>query len=189
MTSKRKTNIIVAFLFSILIPAIGYYYLGALYAILFLSGYLGGFIIWLFVPSRASWSVLKAPFWLTLLAFLFLHKVEENRMKFFEVVSEKITGGSVPELSVGLVIGLLILPIGAWLIIPLLIKRGSELGYYSIWTLFASMGITELAHFFLPFFTSELYGYFPGMASVVILAPLAWWGIWRLSGKKIHGSQ
>ena len=101
-------------------------------------------------------------------------------MKFFEVVSEQITGGTVPELTVGLIIGLLILPIGAWLIIPLLLKQKHELGYYSLWTLFASMGITELAHFFLPFLTNEPYGYFPGMASVLVIAPLAWWGMWRL---------
>ena len=182
-----KTNIstiILALLFTLLIPAIGYYYLGVLYATLFLIGYLGGFVIWLLVPSKASWTLLKVPFWLTLLAFLFLHKVEENRLKFFEVVSEKITGGTVPEFTVGLVIGLLILPIGAWLIIPLLVKRGYELGYYLIWTLFVSMGITELAHFFLPFLTNEPYGYFPGMISVFILAPLAWWGIWRLLHKR-----
>ena len=180
---KGRTNIIIAVLFSLLIPAFGYYYLGALYAILFLIGYMGGLIFWLLVPSKTPWTLLKLPFWLTMLAFLFLHKVEENRMEFFEVVSEKITGGTVPEFSVGLVIGLLILPIGAWLIIPFLLKRKHELGYYFIWTLFASMGITELAHFFLPFLTNEPYGYFPGMASVIILAPIAWWGMWRLFRK------
>jgi hypothetical protein len=49
------------------------------------------------------------------------------------------------------------------------------------WTFFTSMGITELAHFLLPLLTTEPYGYFPGMASVVVLAPLAWWGMWRLA--------
>lgn len=177
---KGLTNIVVAFLFSLLIPAFGYYYLGILYASIFLIGYLGGFALWLLFPSRTSWASLKAPYWLTLLAFLLLHKVEENRMKFFEVVSEKITGGTVPDFSIGLVIGLLILPIGGWLIVPVLVKRGHELGYYAIWTLFASMGISELAHYVFPFFTNEPYGYFPGMLSVIVLAPLAWWGIYRL---------
>lgn len=185
-TKKASAVIIIAFLFSLLIPAIGYYYLGILYAALFFIGYIGGFMCWLLFPSRTAWSALKTPYWLTLFAFLFLHKVEENRMKFFEVVSEKITGGTVPEFSAGLVIGLLILPIGAWLAIPLLIKRGQELGYYAIWTLFVSMGITELAHFFLPFLTDEPYSYFPGMASVLVLAPTAWWGMWRLSGRQIN---
>lgn len=182
-TQKGLISIITGFLFSFLIPAIGFYYLGLLYAILFLIGYLGGFILWILLPSRASWASLKIPYWLTLLAFLLLHKVEENRMKFFEVVSEKITGGTVPEFSVGLVIGLLVLPIGAWLVIPLLLKRGHELGYYAIWMLFVSMGVTELAHYVLPFMTNEPYGYFPGMLSVIVLAPLAWWGMYRLFKK------
>lgn len=177
---KKPVAILIALIFSFLIPAFGYYYLGILYATLFLIGYLGGFFLWIFIPSKTTWATIKVPYWLTLLAFLFLHKVEENRMKFFEVVSEKITGGTVPEFSAGLVIGLLILPIGAWLLVPPLLKSRNELGYYSFWTLFASMGITELTHFFLPFLTNEPYGYFPGMASVAILAPLAWWGMWRL---------
>ena len=187
-TKKRPTTIIIALIFSLLIPAIGYYYLGILYAVLFLIGYMVGFILWLLIPLHTPWTSLKVPYWLTLLAFLFLHKVEENRMKFFEVVSEKITGGTVPEFSFGLVIGMLILPIGAWLMIPLLIKRGQELGYYAIWTFFVSMGITELAHFFLPFLTEDPYSYFPGMASVVVLAPLAWWGLYRLIRKDYKGA-
>ena len=187
-TTKGTKTIIIAILFSLLVPAIGYYYLEVLYATLFLIGYMGGFIFWLIVPSKAAWKSLSFPYWLTILAFLFLHKVEENRMKFFEVVSDKITGGTVPEFTVGLVIGLLLLPIGAWLVIPFLVKRGHELGYYSIWTLFASMGITELAHFFLPFLTNEPYGYFPGMASVIVLAPLAWWGMWRLLRKRLDAN-
>lgn len=179
---KGSVNILIAFLFSLLIPAFGYFFLGPLYAAIFLVGYLGGFILWILFPSNALWTSLKAPYWLTLLAFLLLHKVEENRMAFFEVVSEKITGGMVPGLSAGLVVGLVVLPIGAWLVVPTLIKRGHELGYYSLWTLFISMGIAELAHFVFPFLTDESYGYFPGMLSVVILAPLAWWGIYRLVG-------
>ena len=188
INQKGPATVIIAFIFSLLIPAIGFYYLGLLYAMLFLIGYMGGFLLWLLVSSHTPWTSLKKPYWLTILAFLFLHKVEENRMKFFEVVSEKITGGTVPEYSVGLIIGMLILPIGAWLIAPWLIKRGQELGYFAIWTLFVSMGITELAHFFLPFMIHEPYGYFPGMASVIVLAPLAWWGLYKLSRKDNKGA-
>ncbi|MBK1439872.1 hypothetical protein JHJ32_07750 [Parapedobacter sp. ISTM3] len=179
---KNPVNILIALLFSLLIPAFGYHFLGLLYAVVFLVGYLGGFILWVLFPSNASWASLKVPYWLTLIAFLLLHKVEENRMAFFEVVSEKITGGTVPGLSAGLIVGLAVLPIGAWLAVPSLIKRGQELGYYSAWTLFVSMGVAELAHFVFPFLTQEPYGYFPGMFSVVVLAPLAWWGIARLIG-------
>lgn len=84
-------------------------------------------------------------------------------------------------MSVGVAIGLLVIPVGAWLAIPLLLRRGYELGRYLAWTFFASMGLTELAHFLTPVLANEPYGYFPGMASVVILAPLACWGMWRLS--------
>lgn len=180
---NKKSTIIFALLFSFVIPAIGYIYLGWLIAFLFLIGYFGGFVVWLIAPQNASWSSIKIPFLYTLIAFLLLHKVEENRFKFFEVVSGKITGIPVPEVTVALIIGLLVLPVGAWIATPFLMKRGHTIGYYLAWTFFVSMGITELAHFLLPFLTKEPYGYFPGMASVVVLAPLAWWGMWRLSRK------
>lgn len=46
---------------------------------------------------------------------------------------------------------------------------------------FASMEITELGQFVFPFFTQEPYGYFPGMLSVFLLAPMAWYSMWSLS--------
>lgn len=62
----------------------------------------------------------------------------------------------------------------------MLIKRHFEFGRFLAWTFFASMGITELTHFAMPVLANEPYGYFPGMLSVFILAPLAWWGMARL---------
>lgn len=180
--SNQKTTIL-ALLFSLVIPVFGYVYLGSLVAFLFLLGYLGGFILWLLIPTKVSFTRIQIPYWTTLLAFLLLHKTEERVADFFRVLSDKITGIPVPEVTPLLVIGLLVLPIGSWLATPVLIKRGYDFGYYLAWTFFVSMGITELAHFVLPFFTGEPYGYFPGMASVFLLAPLAWWGMWRLSQK------
>lgn len=113
-----------------------------------------------------------------------LHKVEENRTAFFEVVSDKITGQPAPEVSIGLMLSLLVVPVGAWLAVPPLVKRGYSFGYFLAWTFFASMGITELAHFILPLLTDEPYDYFPGMASVFVLASLAWWGMRRLANGK-----
>lgn len=179
----NPSTIISALFFSLIIPVIGYIYLGWLVALLFFIGYFSGFVFWLIVPQKALWSSIKIPYLCTLAAFLLLHKVEEKRYKFFEVLSDKITDVPVPEVAPLLVIGLLILPVGAWIAIPFLIKRGFGFGYYLAWTLFTSMGITELAHFVFPFLTNEPYGYFPGMASVVLLAPLAWWGMYRLSRK------
>jgi hypothetical protein len=179
--SKRSIVVISALIFSLAIPFFGYLYTGTLIASIFLIGYLAGFLLWLFVSNKASWPSIRIPYWSTLLVFLLLHKVEENRMGFFEVVGEKITGIPVPEITPFLVLTLLILPIGAWLLVPYLVRRGYEFGYYLAWTFFASTGIIELAHYVLfPFLTGEPYGYFPGMYTALPLAAFGWWGMWRL---------
>jgi len=79
-----------ALLFSLAIPTLGYVYLGSLVAFLFLLGYLGGFLLWMLIPAKTPYASLRIPYWSTLLAFLFLHKVEENVTTFFEVLSNKI---------------------------------------------------------------------------------------------------
>lgn len=43
------------------------------------------------------------------------------------------------------------------------------------------MGIAELVQFIFPFLAPGRTEYFPGMASVLLLAFAAWAGIWRLS--------
>lgn len=68
----------------------------------------------------------------------------------------------------------------AWLLIPWLVSRQIEFGYFLVWSFFVSMGVTEHAHFVFPFLADEPPEYFPGMASVVVLAPVAWWGMRRL---------
>lgn len=178
--TRRPTHIACAFAFSLVIPAFGLFYLGPLVAGLFLVGYLGGFAGWIIFRGEASWASLRWPYWITFAIYLFLHKVEENRMKFFEVLGEKITGIPVPEISPIMIFGLLILPLTAWLAIPWLVKRKHPLGTFLAWTFFVSFGIVESAHFIFPLLTGEPYGYFPGMASAAILAPAGWWGISRL---------
>lgn len=179
---KIQTSAIAfALLFSLAIPIFGYIYTGWSIALLFLIGYFTGLWLWLVIPAKVSFATIKAPYWVTLIVFLFLHKVEENRMKFFEVVGEKITGVPVPEVTPLLVITLLILPIGGWLLIPYLVKRGYDFGYYLAWTFFASTGIIELAHFIFPLLTNEPYGYFPGMITALPLAAAGWWGMYQLS--------
>lgn len=178
---KQPSIIILALLFSLIIPAFGYFYTGWLIALLFLIGYLTGFFLWLLSSVKVPFKTIKAPYWITFLVFIFLHKVEENRMKFFEVVGDKITGVPVPEVTPLLVISLLILPIGAWLIVPYLVKRGYDFGYYLAWTFFTSTGIIELAHFIFPLLTNEPYGYFPGMITALPLAAAGWWGMYKLT--------
>lgn len=180
MHGKQLILVASALAFSLFVPLLGYLYLGFFYAVIFLTGYFGGFILWMSVPNNVPWRFIRLPYWLTLMAFLLLHKVEENRMQFFEAVSGRITGTPLPEFSPGLIVALLIIPVGAWLAVPFLIKRDYDIGRFLAWTFFASMGITELAHFLMPIFAGETYGYFPGMISATVLAPLAWWGMWRL---------
>lgn len=180
---KNPKVILFAFLFSLVIPIFGYIYTGWLIALLFLIGYFAGFFLWLRFPKKVSFAAIKVPYWSTLLVFLLLHKVEENQMRFFEVVGEKITGVPVPEVSPLLVLTLLILPIGSWLLVPYFMRRGYDFGYYLAWTFFASTGIIELAHFIFPLLTNEPYGYFPGMFTALPLAALGWWGMWRLARK------
>lgn len=180
---KQLSTIIFALLFSLTIPVFGYIYTGTLIASLFLVGYMAGFFLWLVVPHKTPWASIRVPYLATLLVFIFLHKVEENITKFFEVVGDKLTGVSVPEVTPFLVLSLLVLPIGAWLLVPYLVKRGHDFGYYLAWTLFTSTGIIELAHFIFPVLTNNPYGYFPGMLTALPLAAVGWWGMWRLVKK------
>lgn len=170
-----------AFIFTTAILALGYFAFGFWTAFIFTFGFLGGFLIWVFTSRQVPFQQFKVTYWLTLVLFV-LHRVEEKAMGFFAKLAA-ITGVTTPEITSAPVILLVLASVGAWLAIPILVKRNYAFGYYLAWTFFASMGITELAHFVFPFFTKEPYGYFPGMASVVVLAPAAWWGMYRLLQK------
>jgi len=177
---KSPQTIFVALLLTLVALFLGYILLGMLTMFLFAFGFLGGFILWLLIPTKVSFSSIKVPYFLALALFVG-HKLEERYLDFFPALA-KITGVPVPD-SDSLLVYLLLATAGAWLLIPFLVGRRSQFGYYLAWTFFTSMGITELAHYFLPFFTGNPYGYFPGMVSVIFLAPVAWWGLWRLSRK------
>lgn len=178
LQKKKGSTVVFAALFTISVLVLGYVMLGLLPMFLFAFGFLGGFILWLIIPSNVTFSVIRIPYFLTLLFFI-VHKWEERHFDFFPALS-KLTGVPMPETNSFLVY-LLYAFAGAWLLIPFLMHRKHSFGYYLAWTFFTAMGVTELAHFFFPFFTNEPYGYFPGMGSVVILAPVAWWGMYRLT--------
>lgn len=175
---KTGRDRILAFLFTAIILLLGYISFGTVTTLIFTSGFLGGFLIWLFAPNEASFFPIKLPFWLTFFFFL-VHRIEEKVAGFFARLSE-ITGVPTPEITSLSVILLVLTSVVAWLAVPFLMKRKIVFGTYLAWTFFAAMGITELAHFLFPFFTKEPYGYFPGMASVFLLAPTAWWGMYTL---------
>lgn len=159
---KQPSIIIFAAFFTIAVLVLGYSLLGLLPMFLFAFGFLGGFILWLLVPTNASFAAIKIPYFLTLVFFV-LHKLEERFFDFFPALSE-ITGVPMPDTN-SVLVYLLYAFASAWLLIPYLIGRSLQFGYYLAWTFFTAMGVTELAHFIFPFFTKEPYGYFPGMAS------------------------
>ena len=179
MKPRLRLVTLVAFLYSLCILALGYISFGLWPTVVFASGFLGGFVLWLVVPTRAPFTRIKVPYWLTFFLF-FLHRVEEYVFKFQEALS-RLTGVPVPKVSSFSLVALVLASVAAWAIAPILLQRGYAFGRYLAWTFFAAMGITELAHFVFPLFTHGPYGYFPGMATVVLLAPAAWWGIWRLA--------
>lgn len=163
--------------FSICVVVLGYALLRLVPASLFALGFVGGFALWLLRPSKPDFATIRVPYFVTL-AFFVLHKAEERVMDFFPALS-KLTGLPIPDAN-SLPVYLLYAFAAAWLLIPFLVGRRLPFGYYLAWTFFTSMGVIELAHFVFPLFTGAPYGYFPGMASVVLLAPAAWWGMWRL---------
>lgn len=117
---------------------------------------------------------------IALLLFL-AHRVEEKQTGFFAFLAA-VTGVPTPAVNSVPVVLLVALSAGAWLLVPVLMGRGRPIGRYLAWTFFASLGLTELAHFLVfPWLDPSGAGYVPGMWTVVALAPVAWWGMWRLT--------
>jgi len=180
MHSKKSPGAIVfAWLFTVAVVVLGYVLLGWLPALLFAFGFVGGFMQWLIVPTKAGFDRIRWAYFVTLALFV-VHKFEERQMDFFPALA-KITGVPVPDTNSVFVV-LLYAFAAAWLLVPILMSRDHPFGQYLAWTFFTSMGVTELAHFVFPLLVGSGYGYFPGMASVVVLAPAAWWGLNRLGG-------
>lgn len=176
--TKPAPVIYIAFIYTVVVVVLGYVMLGLVPMMLFACGFVGGFVLWLLGPSTTSFSWLRAPYFAALGLFV-VHKLEERHFDFFPALAE-ITGVPNPSENSPLVFALYGMA-GCWLLIPWLINRRSEFGYFLAWTFFTSLGIIELAHFGFPLMRDSPYGYFPGMVSVVPLAPVAWWGMWRLA--------
>lgn len=176
---SQPVTLISAFLFSAAILALGYWSFGFVTMLIFTSGFIGGFLLWILAHSDVSFEHIRIPFYVSFVFFIF-HRVEEKYFGFFDFLSE-YTGEPKPEVQSFKVVALVLLSVGAWILIPYLVKRKIEFGYYLAWTFFASLGITELAHWCVfPLFDDFLFDYVPGMFSVLFLAPVAWWGIFRL---------
>lgn len=169
-----------AFFYSALVLLLGLKTFGGLVSLLFSFGFLGGFVGWIATRPVTPIKDLKFPFYGSLALFA-LHRVEEKYAGFFMFL-EQMTDVTTPDIRSSELFTLVLLAVGPWLLIPWLVKRRLQLGYYFAWTFFASMGLTELAHWLVfPFFFDDPVRYIPGMWSVVLLAPFGWWGMWRLS--------
>ena len=177
-TRPAPWHIGLASLHAAAVVAMGYSLLGPVPAGLFAGGFVAGLIAWVLVKERPPLAWFRAAFYITLALFV-LHKTEEWEMEFFPMLS-RLTGIAVPE-TLSLQVYALYALASAWLLVPFLVGRRLELGYYLAWSFFASMGLVELAHFIFPFFRDGSFGYFPGMASAALLAPAAWLGMRRLS--------
>ncbi|MGE3335403.1 MAG: hypothetical protein AB7I36_17290 [Rhodospirillaceae bacterium] len=164
--------------FTAAVVTLGYVMLGLMPMLLFALGFVGGLGLWLLIPKRSSFTRIKVPYFVALGLFI-VHKLEERYLDFFPALSQ-ITGVPTPPTD-SVLVYLLYALAACWLLIPWLVSRSADFGYFLAWTFFTSLGVIELAHFVFPFFRDGPYGYFPGMASVVLLAPAAWWGMWRLS--------
>lgn len=179
MGSSRTITFIWALLIAAAVPGLGYVAFGLWPALIFLSGYVAGFVLWLAVPNTASFSSIKRWYWLTFALFA-LHRVEEKVAGFFSRLSD-LTGVATPAIVSLPIVLMLILSVGAWVLGPYWFSRGHDFGRFLVWTFFGSMGVSELAHFVFPLFAGDSYGYFPGMLSVFVLAPVAWYSMWRMA--------
>jgi hypothetical protein len=182
---KKTSTILLAFLFCAAALTLGYITLGIWGTILFAFGFIDGALLWLCTPENTTWKNIRAVYIVTLILFI-AHKIEEKKMDFFPALS-KLTGVPVPSPFSWSAI-LLNLVGATWLLIPILMTKRKSFGHFLSWTFFFSMGITELAHFIFPLFSNGSYSYFPGMATAAVLAPVAWYGIYKLCSKNIGSS-
>lgn len=172
--------VILALLFTVAILTVGYLAFGIGLRLFFIR-FFGSYILWLLGPNTASYASIQVIFSVVFVLFL-MHRVKERFFSFFRALAN-ITNVPIPEILSWRVVLLAVTSVGEWWEIPYLMRRNYEFGNYLAWTFFAAIGITEMAHFIFPFFVDRPYSYFPGMASVFLLAPVAWYGMWRLSRK------
>lgn len=117
---RPRSVVIAALLFTAVTLGVGYWAFGLVTTLVFTSGFLGGFLLWNFLPTHGSWRDIRIPFWIAFCLFI-AHRIEENRTGFFARLAE-ITGEPTPEVLSAPVILLVLLSVGAWLVTPLLAR-------------------------------------------------------------------
>ena len=177
---RNKLTILAAIAMTAAILGLGCLSFGVWTMVIFSSGFGVGLVLWLIFPREPAFADIKWPFIIAFTLFI-AHRIEEYTTSFFDELA-RMTGTATPDIGSWQVVLLVLLSVGGWIAMPFLVIHRIAFGYYLAWTAFAAMGITELAHFLIfPFLTGEPYGYFPGMATVIVLAPVAWWGMARLA--------
>lgn len=176
----RTPTVLLATTFTALLLGVGYWSLGLATMLVFTTGFVTGVVFFVLRPATIGFVEIKWPYIVCLVLFV-VHRVEEYLSGFFDALA-RLTGVDKPDVTSLPVVCLVALSVGAWLFVPVLAGR-SRLGTYLAWTFFSALGITELAHVFVfPPIVGWPLQYFPGMASVFLLAPAAWWGLaktWR----------
>lgn len=175
--ARSPLHIVIGGAFSLMMITFAYLWAGWLIAIVFSTGFAVGWVLWLARPQHATFSTIKMPYLASLGAYV-IHRTDEEISGFAPAI-EELTGAEptavISPLSIALVIASL-----AWMLSPLLMRRGHPLGHYGAWTLFAGFGLLEIWHFAFPIFTPEPYGYFPGMWTAPVIIAAGCWGLWRM---------
>lgn len=164
--------------FTALILGFGYVAFGFWTTLIFASGFLGGLVLWLLFGNVPDAKAVRLPYWICLGLFV-LHRIEERLSGFFGELA-RLTATPTPEIASPEVLGLVLVSVGPWLLVVPAIKRLPAIGSYLAWTFFAAMGVTELAHVVFLLIDGRNQLYFPGLATALLLAPTAWWGMTRM---------
>lgn len=169
-----KRVVVIALGISILMPCLAYLSIGVLYAAISSIGYFLGFLFWQHFSSCVAWRAIKAPYIFTLLTLLI------NWSSLFESSSGRAENALIASVNDERTLWFLAIQLLVWLVFPFLLLRDNSLGSYFAWAFFTTMGVTEFTTFVVPVLLNVSLSYFPGMVSVLVIAPLAWWGIWRM---------
>jgi hypothetical protein len=168
---------LVATLFCVAMTVLGHLALGPLVALVFGIAFFGGLAFWLARPMIVTWARVRIPYFAALAAYV-IHRIDEEVSGFVPAM-EDLAGRQAADLLSAPSILLVVLSL-AWMLSPLLVRKGHPLGHFGAWSLFAAFALVEPWHFIFPILTPEPYGYFPGMITAPIIIAVGAWGLWSM---------
>ena len=176
-TRTPAPQVIAATLFCGAMTVLGHLALGPLVALVFGIAFFGGLAFWLARPGVVAWARVRIPYFAALAAYV-IHRIDEGVSGFVPAMEDLTGRQSADVLSAPSI--LLVLLSLAWMLSPLLIRKGHPLGHFGAWSLFAAFALVEPWHFIFPILAPEPYGYFPGMITAPIIIAAGAWGLWRM---------